>query len=512
MNGLAVAARRRGERTEARSILDEALKRAAETGMVQAAVETRIEMAVLLIEDDEFHEAREILDAAVADSMRTGTSRKLSECFRLRSLASESLGDYAASLADFKHFHEAESDLATERIAQSAKGAEIRFELERARNEAEIFRLRNVELKDGRAELERTNDRLKAVAEIGRSITASLDMEAVARTVHESVSHLMDATGFSLAVLDPTRRILDYRLYISDGKNVPPFSLSADSPDSFAAWVVSRNESLRIDDADAEYKKYIASDRLSFGRSTASIIFVPLSLGDRVVGAVGVQSPRRAAYHDEDLRLLSALGSYIAVAIENSRTHEEVRRLNEELRNEKASLERLARRVSKIANHDGLTGLPNRLLLGELLEKSLSRAARSKKRIALMFMDLDDFKPINDRFGHLAGDQALIEVSRRLKSALRDSDVVARVGGDEFVAVVGDVEESAAVRVVAEKLIAAFSVPIEVQGENCPVGISIGIAIYPEAARTADELMRRADETMYEVKRSGKNGYMVHES
>lgn len=504
--GLAIVARRRGDRVAASALLDRALMLSSAGGQVLAGVETRIEQATLFIEQDEFRQAIAVLDLAAAAAAAAGSKRKLADCMRLRSLAAEALREYPAALADFKRFHEAEEALSADRIAEGVKGAEVRFELERARQEAEIYRLRNVELKDRRAELEKTNDRLKAVTEIGRAVTASLDMEEVARTVHESVSRLMDATGFCLAVLDAVSGVVDFRLLAVDGARLPSFSIPADSPDSFAVWVIERNEPLRVDDAAKEYPRYLGSDRLTFGRPTTSLIYVPLTIGNRVIGAVGVQSPRQSAYNDDDVRLMSALGAFIAVAIENSRTHEEVRRLNDELRSEKGALERLARKVSRIANHDGLTGLPNRLLLGELLAKALSRAARNKKPIAVLFMDMDDFKPINDRFGHLAGDRSLVEVAKRLKTVLRDSDVVARVGGDEFVAVAVDVEGAEDAALVAQKLASAFAEPIIVNGTPCPVGVSIGVALYPTDGTSPDELLRKADEAMYRIKRSGKNG------
>ncbi len=511
VKGLAVVARRKGDRILAAGLLGRALARSTSAGQILAGVETRIEQATLLIEQDEYRRAITVLDEAAAAAEVPGSKRKIADCMRLRSVALESLGEHSAALADFKRFHEAEEALSAERIAQGVKGAEVRFELERARQEAEIYRLRNVELKDRRADLERTNARLKAVSEIGRSVTASLKIEDVARTVHESVSRLMDAAGFCLAVLDPVAGTVEIRALSAEGRRLPPVIIPAEGRNCFAADVLGRNEALRVDDLAQEYPGYLNADPLTAGAHPSSLIYVPLSIGSRVVGAVGVQSPRRSAYNDDDVRLLSALGSFIAVAIENARAHEEVQRLNDELRLEKSSLERLARKVSRIANHDGLTGLPNRLLLGELLAKALSRAARSKKPVAVLFMDLDDFKPINDRFGHLAGDRSLVEVSKRLKAALRDSDVVARVGGDEFVAVAADVEGSEDAKLVAEKLSSAFDQPIVVNGFPCPVGVSIGISLYPEDGKTPDELLRKADEAMYRVKRGKKNGIAFYD-
>jgi diguanylate cyclase (GGDEF)-like protein len=147
------------------------------------------------------------------------------------------------------------------------------------------------------------------------------------------------------------------------------------------------------------------------------------------------------------------------------------------------------------------------LLLGELLDKALHRAKRLHSSLAVLFMDLDDFKPINDRLGHHSGDLALIEVSKRLKDALRESDVVARVGGDEFVAFVSDLESPGAAGVVAEKIIAALEAPILVQGTPCRVGVSIGLSLYPQDGGSADDLLRHADDAMYRIKKSGKNGY-----
>ncbi len=511
LKGLAISARRAGQRDTARDLLSRALVRSTEASQVAYSVEIQTEMAIFQIEENAYSRAIELLDTAIGVCEREGLKRKLAECYRYRSLAFEASQKYSEALLDFKKYHEVMESISADLIARSVKHAEIRFDLEKAKQEAEIYRLKNVELKERQNELERTNARLQAVMEIGKVITASLDLETVAHRIHESISQLIDTTGFTLVVYQESSKELEFTLFIQGGERIEALRIPADSDESFAAYVIRHNKPIRLNDVEHEYGTYIKSRALSFGTETSSLIYVPLSLAGRIVGALGVQSVQKGAYTDEDVQLLMSLGSFIAVAIENSRTHAELVRLNEELKSEKESLEKLARKVSRIANHDGLTGLPNRLLLGELLEKALHRAKRLSTLLAVLFMDLDDFKPINDRFGHHAGDLALIEVSRRLKSALRESDVVARVGGDEFVAFTQDMENRESARVVAEKLEETLKAPIMVNGIPCTVGLSIGIAVYPGDGKTADDLLRKADEAMYRIKRTGKNGYIFFE-
>jgi len=145
-----------------------------------------------------------------------------------------------------------------------------------------------------------------------------------------------------------------------------------------------------------------------------------------------------------------------------------------------------------------------------LLDTALKRSKRAKKLVAVMYMDLDDFKPINDKFGHRAGDIALVVVSGRLKQMLRASDTVARVGGDEFVAIVTDLDSKLTAALVAEKLVVSCSQPMDVGGTECSVGVSIGIAFFPDDGIKGEELLRHADDALYQVKRRGKNGFAFY--
>ena len=164
-----------------------------------------------------------------------------------------------------------------------------------------------------------------------------------------------------------------------------------------------------------------------------------------------------------------------------------------------------------LATHDVLTGLPNRKLLYERLAQILAQAERSGNNVAILFVDLDKFKNINDELGHDAGDIVLIETTRRMISALRKGDTVARIGGDEFVIIIPDAETDSTVNIIAQKLIDIIGRDIEIEKddkkENRNVGASIGISIYPKDGNDIDSLIKTADTAMYEAKKSGRNQY-----
>lgn len=166
-------------------------------------------------------------------------------------------------------------------------------------------------------------------------------------------------------------------------------------------------------------------------------------------------------------------------------------------------------RVQYLALHDALTGLANRVLFFDRLNSAIAAGDRKGGAFALLYLDLDDFKPINDTYGHEAGDLALRTVAERLRGCVRESDTVARLGGDEFVLMVNDTFEKTAAITVAEKVIATLTRPLPIDGCQHLLGCSIGIALYPRDGEDADGLMRYADAAMYGAKRLGKNRYLM---
>ncbi|MGZ8274647.1 MAG: putative bifunctional diguanylate cyclase/phosphodiesterase [Burkholderiaceae bacterium] len=169
--------------------------------------------------------------------------------------------------------------------------------------------------------------------------------------------------------------------------------------------------------------------------------------------------------------------------------------------------EQATARMSYMAEHDVLTGLPNRSVLTDRLAQSIELAQRHGKKVALMYMDLDHFKHINDSLGHAVGDQLLKSTAKRLQACVRRSDTVSRQGGDEFVVLLAEVEQAQDATLTAEKLIEAMAAPHLIGGHRLHVSLSIGISIYPDDGKDAEAVIRNADTAMYHVKRSGRNTY-----
>jgi diguanylate cyclase (GGDEF)-like protein len=167
-------------------------------------------------------------------------------------------------------------------------------------------------------------------------------------------------------------------------------------------------------------------------------------------------------------------------------------------------------KLHELVNHDPLTGLPNRRLLNELMDHAIRRAEREHNRIALLFVDLDRFKTINDTLGHQVGDRLLAEVSRRITHVVRESDATARLGGDEFLVMMDFLRDIEDATIVAKKIIAAMNKEFIIDGNVFYIGASIGISVYPDNGTEVEELIKAADIAMYHVKSEGKNNYRFY--
>jgi diguanylate cyclase (GGDEF)-like protein/PAS domain S-box-containing protein len=164
-------------------------------------------------------------------------------------------------------------------------------------------------------------------------------------------------------------------------------------------------------------------------------------------------------------------------------------------------------RILHLATHDALTDLPNRNLLQDRIQQAIAHAGRRALKVAILFVDLDKFKQVNDLLGHNVGDQLLIEVADRLRRELRSEDTIARQGGDEFIIVLPDVQRTEDAGVVAEKLLHGLAVPYLIQGREVQISASIGISVYPDNGDDVETLMKNSDDAMYRAKAEGRRGF-----
>lgn len=498
------------DRTGAEIQLLKALETAGEIKYERTRVEALLELGGLHADSGSPEKALARYNEALLGAERLGAKALIHQAYDKLSKAHELIGDYKTSLDYYRRFARYEREVLSEDTSRKIKNITVQYEVEKSHQEAEIYRLRNIELKNKTAELEEANRQILSISQLGRRITSSLDFDTVVSTLYESLERHMDVTVFGIAVHDEEDSILEWRVFIEHGKRLHRPMQKLDHRRSYAAWCVRNRKSIFISDAEIEAKDYLSGGRISHGKPAAALVFLPLTIEDRVIGVLTLQSYEKAIYTEGHRVLLEALAPYIAIAIENSLIHDRVEELNRVILGEKAELEQAALRISHLANHDSLTGLPNRRLLFELLQKSFDIASRSASKVGVIYVDLDNFKPINDKYGHFAGDCALVTVSERLRAILRASDTVARVGGDEFIAVLTNIPDREAIDQAARKIIEECSRPIVLEGEDCVLGLSMGIAVYPDDGEVIDDLVNRADSAMYRIKHLDKNGYAFY--
>lgn len=231
---------------------------------------------------------------------------------------------------------------------------------------------------------------------------------------------------------------------------------------------------------------------------TASGCGLPLIKNDQVVGVLLFLSKEPGAFRPELVELLERLAKNVVFALDNFDRAEAKSEADQ--------------RIQYLATHDGLTGLPNRSMFGQLLDRSIKSARRRANKCAVLFIDLDRFKVINDSLGHAAGDALLLDVAGRLKRCLRESDVVARLGGDEFVIILDDIDEPDQAGLVAAKVVHTMNAVVVLSGHECRTTASIGIALFPDDGEDEDTLTRHADMAMYLAKEEGKNSYRFYSS
>jgi len=312
-----------------------------------------------------------------------------------------------------------------------------------------------------------------AVYAISEAVNRDGDLSTLFQAIDAVVRDLLPAEDFVVAMKDAdTGELrLSYPAVPDEDQHLADHSLMR----WLGTRVVEEGEAIRLTPETVE------SGMTPHAR-IPNHLAVPLESGNTMIGALVVSNGvDHVSYTDTDLERLGFVSVPIAAAIERATLHS---------------------RLTFMAQHDQLTGLPNRALFMDRLQSALARAHREGGHLAVLYLDLDDFKTVNDTLGHTAGDQLLQEIARRLTDCVRGADTVGRIGGDEFVVLLDGIEHPNDGKTVARKIDAALEVPCELAAANLHVRPSIGVAVYPEDGSDIDQLILSADRAMYATKRA----------
>ena len=352
-------------------------------------------------------------------------------------------------------------------------------------------------------QLKAAQSRLQLINELARQLASSLRMDDIGQKLYDIVRQRLDVHFVSLALNRPDVEAIEYVMVIDDGVRLPGFSIPYSFDQSRAVQAIRSGEPLMI----SGEKHSLSSFRLGDNRKLPlSQLFVPLIHNQAVIGMVSLQSSVAERFGSDELELLSSLAPFIAITLSNALSHQQLYEVNTALSHEKTQIEAAQQRIEYMANHDTLTRLPNRRLLVNFVDERIAMANESGRAFYLVYIDLDGFKPVNDRHGHRVGDSVLMALASRLSDALRKTDFAARVGGDEFVIIVDDFDNEPAIHAFISRMLSVIEKPVVSNNEQVAVSASIGVARYGSHGRDLDTLMHHADQAMYGIKRSGKGG------
>lgn len=330
-------------------------------------------------------------------------------------------------------------------------------------------------------ELKRAEAVQAALLEISEAAHADGDLADLFVRIHAVIGRLLPARNCFVALHDEHDGLVEFPFFVDEYDPTPDaIPIHADT---LCNEVIRSGQALlltpdHLPDLPAQLRQVVGRDALDW-------LGVPLSTAERVIGALVVQSYNSdTRYSTEDLQLLQFVSAQIASAIERKRNQAWLRHL---------------------VGHDPLTDLPNRSRFHELLEQALLSAQRERELLAVLYLDLDGFKGINDRHGHDVGDLLLREVGERIRRCVRHSDLVARLGGDEFVVMLHGIADDAQARDIGEQVRNVLQQPYLLEGRSVRISASIGIALHPRDGAEKKPLLRHADNAMYAAKRNGGN-------
>jgi diguanylate cyclase (GGDEF)-like protein len=364
-------------------------------------------------------------------------------------------------------------------------------------------------------DLQRRALELLLIKELAEDASSNLDMNMLLNVLLDKVMEVNRAKIGSIFLIDEDGE--NFHIIGSRGNDSSTITGSTiPIKDSIARLIIEGGtEPILVDDIETD-GRFRRKNNPKYG--SPSFLSLPVRSGDKLIAVLNLAHKENGEhFQQENVDLASIMIQEVGFALENARIHSEIKRHAGRLEQQTATLkEEIHRRqlaekeLEHLAHRDTLTGLSNRYMFIDRLEVAVAQARRNQVKLAVMFVDLDRFKNINDTLGHAAGDEALREVAKRMKGCLREVDLIARYGGDEFTVTLIDVTETEGVDHVANKIIDTLQQPVELNETQFSIGCSIGISIYPDDSENFEGLIKHADAAMYASKQNKESCFRYY--
>ncbi len=453
-----------------------------------ATADAHASMAQALLELGSPRAALEQCTLALSALDRHDESNTRAAVLLARATAHSALGEHGPAYAALVEHHDLRARLEAVSAHQYASHMTAQLGLERARADVESHR--------------RIATMLATLGQIGQELTSSLDTDAVFHIFARHVGTLLHATAFSVWFLDSTGERLKLAFGVEEGRPIQAADIFVDDTHSPAACAVrERRDIYRAENASNPRITRIVDGT----RPMHSSLCTPLIVADRVFGVVLVQSERADAYHENERSIFRTLCTYAAIALDNAAAYAKLEQTVIALQAIQVELARQTAEFERLSLTDSLTGVANRRHLNERAQVEIATVRRKRSPLAVVMFDIDNFKNVNDTYGHAVGDTVLRRIANVAKEWLRPPDLIARVGGEEFALLLPGVGLPEAVA-IAERIRASIA-GTSIESDDVPVRVtsSFGVATFDDAAETLDAVMRLADAALYSAKQAGRD-------
>lgn len=407
-------------------------------------------------------EAQQILHSVKVRKYEAQVLYEISEVFY-------ALGDYKNAFTSFKQCRGIEKEVFNDETINQIGVLKV----QQTRKEAQIF-------KD-------LYNQINTISQIGQAITSSFDIKEITNITYEHVRDLIETDVFAVGIYQEDKGEILYKIAIEDGKILPEFSAPIKQTNLLAARCINSKDDIVINDISdkSKWPFDVIEYKVSPARQVKSVIYSPLIVQSKIVGVITVQSYQKNVYQPHHVDILRALGAYIAIALENGKLFEH---------------------VQELATRDSLTGIPNRRNILTLVGNELFRYLRYREPFSIILVDLDNYKSVNDHFGHKIGDLVLQGFTDICSKIIRDVDKIGRIGGEEFLILLPNTKNDKAA-LMAERLRCAIEAHNFYPDEEARLSItaSFGVAEVNNNNKNIDDIMNRADIALFEAKAAGKN-------